>query len=214
MHKVYLSPSLQEHNKGVGSYGIEMDRMRELALLVKKRLVERGIEVRLPAKAWAYLDPNTSMFKVVSDSNAWGADIHLPMHTNAGGPTADGTMTMYYPGSDKGKKLATAIHKRVAALTPGSDIGIVTSPLFYETKAADAVVAYLELFFHTNKKEVDHYLANKDKYARAIADGILSYFGIPILTPQKTITLPVPDKKPSWWSAMRKWLRLKKKRQQ
>ena len=178
MSKVYLSVSLQEHNVGVGNYGTEMGRMRQVGMAAQARLVDAGVTVKLPPKAWAYLDPNTSMAKVVADSNAFKPDLHICIHSNAGSKGADGTLTFYYPGSVKGRKIASLIQNRVAPLSPGTDAGLLTSPVFYETRAANAPVAYLELAFHTDyadaKSVVEHYGA----YGRAIANACLAYLGI------------------------------------
>lgn len=216
MPKVYLSPSLQEHNIGVGQYGTEMDRMREVANAAKYRLIARGVTVRMSPKAWAYLDPNQTLYRVVKDSNDWGADLHICIHSNAGPKGADGTMVMYYPGSLKGYKIARLVYDKVAPLSPGSDVGLVKSPVFYETREANAPVAYAEIAFHTDYADAMSVIEHAKQYGYAIADACLEYFGIPakpVPAPvEETIVLPVPAVKPPWWSKMRTWLRLRKKR--
>jgi len=202
--KVYLSHSLQEANLGVAGYGTEMDRMREVAIVARDRLRLAGVETRLPVRAWCAYDANALLWTVVNDSNTWGSDLHICLHSNAGPKGADGTMVMHYPGSVRGKKIATLIYERVAPISPGSDIGLVTSPVFYETSHARAPVAYCELMFHTDYAEARHLLAHKRLYGEAVADAILDYFGISL--PEE------PPAEPAWRTALRRWLRLPKKR--
>jgi N-acetylmuramoyl-L-alanine amidase len=185
MKKVYLSHSLQESNIGVGSYGTEMDRMRQVALAARDRLREAGVEARLPQKSWAYLDSSMLLAKVVKDSNDWRANLHICIHSNAGPKGADGTLTFYYPGSASGKKIAALIQKKVAPISPGSDYGIQSKGDFYEMRQSKAPCAYLELAFHTDKADalsvIEHYV----DYGNAIADACIEYLGIttPVLTP-------------------------------
>ena len=214
MDKTYLSHSLQECNIGVGQYGTEMDRMRQVAKAAKERLEAHGVAARLPSRSWAYLDPDATLYRVVKDSNDWGADLHICIHSNALGPSACGTLTMYMPASTKGRRIASLIQKHVAPISPGSDIGLVTSPVFYETRNAKAPVAYLELAFHTNYADAQSVIDHHKAYGYAVADACLAYFGIPLepLLPPKTVVLPVPVVKPPWWTKMRTWLRLWKRR--
>jgi N-acetylmuramoyl-L-alanine amidase len=203
---------LQEHNVGVGDYGTEMDRMRQVANAARQRLEARGVAVRMSPKCWAYLDPNDTLYRVVKHSNEWGADLHICIHSNAGPKGADGTMTMYYPGSVEGRRIATLIQNRVAPLSPGSDIGLVTYPVFYETRAAKAPVAYLELAFHTNYADAQSVIDHHTAYGRAIAEACLVYLARRPKVPAAPAVKPAKPAKPAWWRKWRRWLRLDKRR--
>ena len=139
MKKVYLSPSNQEHNAGVGKYGTEEVRMHELAAMVAARLKARGFAVKVSQPQW-------EMGTVCADSNSFGADAHVCIHTNAGG--GDGTVAFY--GSAAGKRLNEAIYKYVAKESSGADEGVRSWPGLYEIANTHAPCAYLELFFHDN----------------------------------------------------------------
>ena len=208
--KAYLSPSLQEHNVGVGDFGTEMERAFQVADLVDAYLVAAGVETRTSKTAWSGLESNVLLAKVVADSNAFGADVHVCMHTNAGPPDADGTLVLYYPGSSKGYKLASKIYGRLKDVSPGSDLGLRTSPLFYETRKANAPVAYIEAVFHTNKVEAEDYVFARKLYAWAIAAGVLEYFGKPVpvkpLASFRSLRVPVPMRPPWWWRHLQKYM--------
>ena len=71
--KVYLSPSNQPNNTYNGVATNERDNCRAIANKVKLSLERCGIEVKIGLKG----------SDAVSVSNAFGADMHLPIHTNA-----------------------------------------------------------------------------------------------------------------------------------
>ena len=202
MKRIYLSPSNQEHNAGVGKYGTEEERMHELARKVAVLLKARGFETRKSVPTWG-------MPQVVADSNAWRASCHICIHTNAGGSGADGTIAFY--GSTAGHALTDAIYGYVAKASPGADEGVRPWPGLYEIAHTNAPCAYLELFFHTNYKEVADYLANEAKYAEAIARGVCDYYKVPwSLKPAVTgevVKVPVPVKKPAWWARLQAYLK-------
>ena len=177
--RVYLSPSGQVHNIGVGKYGTEEARCRKIATLTATLLAEAGVEVKITPRDWnTKLSDNAWLSQVVAASNSYAADVHVAIHTNAGPSSAKGTDAWYYPGSAKGKRLTEAIYKRVQEVSPGGGRGIHTSPVFYETRAAKAPVCYIELGFHSNKADAEHLAAHPELYAEALAAGILEYAGI------------------------------------
>jgi N-acetylmuramoyl-L-alanine amidase len=168
MTRIYLSPSNQEHNQGVGKYGTEEARMHELAGRVATLLRAHGFQTKISQPQW-------SMGQVVSDSNSFKADAHVCIHTNAGG--GNGTVGFY--GSPAGKALLTPVYARVAKASPGPDEGMKSWAGLYEIGNTAAPCAYLELFFHDNYAEVADYLAHSEKYAEAIARGICDRFKVP-----------------------------------
>jgi len=213
--KVYLSPSLQEQNVGVGDFGVEMTRAYQVANLVAPYLLAQNIPVRMPREDWCKLSANVLLAKVVADSNDWGSTVHVCLHTNAGPPEADGTFILHYPGSAKGLKLAGLIYKYLAPISPGTDYGLATSPLFYETKNANAVVAYVEAAFHSNPAEAKDYVFARKLYAWAIAAGILEYAGKPVpvkpLASFQFLKVPIPMRLPAWWKYLLAYLARVKK---
>jgi len=200
MPKVYLSPSGQIHNVGVGDYGTEEARCHKVAELTRAILEKAGVKVSMTPRYWnSTLSDNEWLRRVVARSNSFGADVHVAIHTNAGGRGSDGTDAWYYPGSVKGRKLTEAVYSRVAKVSPGSDGGLHTSPVFYETRYANASVCYIELAFHTNKADAASVANHPERYAEAIASGILAYFGVKAETPetQKPSVDLVPESKQS-----------------
>ena len=78
--KVYLSPSSQTGNVGVGSYGTEAERMQQLSSKVKTKLQALGHTVYGS-------DNSLDLTDRIAASNAAGVAAHIGLHSNAGGGT-------------------------------------------------------------------------------------------------------------------------------
>ena len=69
-------------------------------------------------------------------SDAFGAELHLPIHTNAFNGKTSGTRIMCYALSGEGYKACKAIFDVLAPLTPGTSENITAHPELYEIKNA------------------------------------------------------------------------------
>jgi len=163
--KVYLSPSDQTTNVGVGNFGTEAARMQDLSNMVKSKLTSAGHTV--------YGSTNSiSLSDRVAASNNAKVDVHVALHSNAGGGT--GPETWYYTNSANGKRLAQAIQTKLEALK-GSGRGIKYSTSYYELNNTNAPAVIVEVAFHDNQSDVNWMMANWNNIAQAIADGIKNY---------------------------------------
>ena len=108
----------------------------------------------------------------VKDSNNWGADVHIPIHTNAGG--GDGTLVMCFTGCAS-NKYVKSVYNAVASVSPGKDDGIKERTDLAETTGTKAMCVYVECEFHdTNGSWIDK---NTDALGKAIAKGICTAEG-------------------------------------
>ena len=136
--KVYLSPSSQFGNKYSGVSAVEAEICNDIAKYTESALKRNGIEVRRG-------DANsTTMEGRVTDSNLWGADYHIPIHTNAGG--GEGTEVFAWP--DTIDNVVKEIYNSVSAASPGKDRGIKDGREFYEVNSTTAICCYIECEFH------------------------------------------------------------------
>ena len=176
---IYLSPSLQEHNKGVGSYGTEEKRMNEIADVVELELERHGLAVFRNKEEF-------TLQEAVADSNKKNPQLHIAIHSNAGGAgKARGCEVFCHKLGTDGEKLAKSIYANLSAITPSADRGVkegqnyygVGKPL-YETAKTTAVAALIEVAFHDNEEDAKWIVANIKPIGLAIAKGILSYLKV------------------------------------
>lgn len=162
--KVYLSPSDQWSNIVAGGKHSEAFHCIKIADYARAYLELNGYEVKVGSS----VAENTYKDRV-KESNEWGADLHIPIHTNAGGGC--GTLVLCYP-TRINNTYVTNIYKEVANLTPTKDKGIQTTTNLYEINATKCVTAYLECEFHDNE-DTEKWIDNNEKaLGRAIAKGV------------------------------------------
>jgi len=165
--KIYVSPSSQTENVGVGNYGTEADRMQELSGLLVPLLEDAGHTVYGG-------DNSLTLNERIAESNKANVDLHVALHSNAGG--GSGPETWYYTNSTNGKRLAQKILAKLKEI-PGASKGrtIKSSTSFAELKNTKAVATIVEVAFHDNQNDVDWMLSHWPDIAQAICDGIEEY---------------------------------------
>lgn len=172
MKSVYLSPSLQYNNEGVGNYGIEAVRMREIAVLMKPYLESKGVKVYIS-------NQNMTLTEAVKDSNSKKPDVHFAIHSNAGGGgRARGAEVYCFKEGTEGEKLAKAIYNKLSSITPTEDRGVKYSQILYEIKTTIAPAALAEIAFHDNIDDAKWIVNNTNLIATTLSNGILDYLGI------------------------------------
>lgn len=180
--KVYLSPALHTpDNEGCDGF-LESANARETALATATELQDRGYAVRVGTGDFS---ANTD------DSNAWGADAHIPIHSNGGvedcespfNPANGGTLVMFHPNRSASQALANQIESAMDSKSPGTNDR--TCPdwcsqfdSLHEVRASSGIPAYVEVAYHTYRPDVD-WMRGEERPARAIARGIDRYFGYP-----------------------------------
>lgn len=167
MAKVYLSPSSQFDNVYSGVTAVEADVCNKIAKVAESALKRCGVDVKRGDSA------KTNMEQRVAESNTWGADYHIPIHTNAGG--GQGTEVFAYSGFES-NKFVKAVYDAVAKVSPGTDRGIKNGNGLYEVYATTAVCAYVECEFHDT---YGNWIYNHvDELGEAIAKGVCAGLGL------------------------------------
>lgn len=168
--KIYLSPSNQSGNKYNGVNTNECDQCNRIADAAYSALKRCGFEAKKAPKGQV-------MSKSISESNAWGADLHIPIHTNAG--SGNGTMCMVYSTAEANMKLAKPIYDVVQSITPGTvDYGIRAYPQLSELCETNAIAVYIEVDFHDNANIAKWIVNNVKMVGEAIAKGVCSAYGV------------------------------------
>jgi N-acetylmuramoyl-L-alanine amidase len=119
--------------------------------------------------------------QTIEDSNNKRADIHVVVHSNAGG--GRGCTIFYYGKSIKGNKLSTFLFNRIAPVTPTGDRGLKPDNELDELEKTKAIASYIEVDFHDSIDGATFLRNNKHDIAIAISKGICDYFGITFATP-------------------------------
>lgn len=173
--KIFLSPS--DHGVGAnrclhsGCY--EDKHTRPIAESCAKYLKENGFDVKIGVA-------NQNLTTRCEDSNKFGADLHVPIHTNAAGSESARYLAfLFYADNDKYRKLFNAIAPAIEEIYPGNKKSVfsVRKDLAEVTKP-NATTLYCEFGFHTNKKDCDEFIHNHDLIGKALAKGICKYFGV------------------------------------
>lgn len=175
--KVYLSPSSQPDNMYAAGNVSEQEQCRKIARATATALKRCGFDVKCA-------DYGT-MYTRVKESNDWGADLHVPIHTNAFNKKTAGTRLMSYNTSGEGYKACKAIYAVLAPLTPGTSESITAHPELYEIKASKAPCAYIEVDFHDVASVAQWIIAHTEDIAEAICKGICNYYGVKYSAPEE-----------------------------
>ena len=182
--KIYLSPSNQDGNLYAYGNTNECDQCNRIADAAKTALERCGFTVKKAPKG-------QDMYKSISESNAWGADLHMPIHTNAANGKCGGTMCMVYSKASENMKYANPIYKAVQAVTPGkTEYGIRESPELAELNSTNMTAVYTEVDFHDNPTIAKWIIENVKAVGEAFAKGVCQAFGVTYKAPNTTASTP------------------------
>lgn len=172
MTKIFLSPSDQFENTYAGGTTNEGEQMGLLAEKLAPILRRCGFEVKIVHRS--------TLANKCNQSDAWGADLHLPLHSNAFNGTVSGTrvMCMRTVEGQLGYEYSKKIFKQLDAVTPGNSSNISAQPQLYEIHAPQAPTVYVEVDFHDVPMVANWIIHNLDVIADAIARGVCDCFGV------------------------------------
>lgn len=182
--KVYLSPAQHpgDSNRGCDDYS-ENEGARDTANRTKDLLTSRGYKVMVgQGRPGHNLD----------SSNAWGATIHVPIHSNAGSVQCTDDPATAHQGtrviweSTEGQRLSQEILNSLGPMSPGMPDNLCDNPSpctgnrdLDELSLTTAVAAYAEMAYHTYRPDMVWLRDQRPAIADGIADAIDRYFGFP-----------------------------------
>lgn len=175
--KVFLSPSNQYDNRYAAGNTTEGVQCGKIADACKIALERSGIEVKLMH--------DESMQIKCAESNKFGADLHVPIHTNAFNGTVTGTRMFCFNSNGEGMKACQAIFNRLAPITPGTSENIRVDASLYEVRVPSAPTAYIECEFHDSVESAEWIINHTGYIGETIARGICDYFGISFKEPEQ-----------------------------
>jgi N-acetylmuramoyl-L-alanine amidase len=119
--------------------------------------------------------PSMDVYEMAEDSNQFKADIHVAIHSNAGGGA--GTEVYAFGPATNSERLAQALYKQVATLSPGADRGVKYNPALLEVgNSVHATSALIEVGFHDNALDSEWIVKSTSGIAGALYRGICDYY--------------------------------------
>lgn len=185
--RVYLSPSDQTKNYYAWGNTTEAVQCGKIAEACRKALVRCGVEVKV--------GQYDTMANRCAASDAFGADLHVPIHTNAYNGKVGGTRIFCYNKTGEGYKAAREVFNVLAPITPGTSESVTVNANLFEVRVPAAPTVYVECDFHDVTKIAKWIVNNTTTIGEAIAHGICNYFGIKYKTEEKPEPAPAPSKK-------------------
>lgn len=168
--KVYLSPSNQSENRYAYGGTTEAVQCGRIGEACKAALARSGVGVMMGHMK--------SMQEKVQESNAYDADLHVCIHTNAFNGEVSGTRMFCFNENGNGMKACKAIFNRLAPITPGTSENIRVDSSLYEIRVPAAPTAYIEVDFHDVPSVAQWIVENVNLIGETIAQGICDYFGV------------------------------------
>lgn len=190
--RIYISPSSQPDNAYAVGNTNEQEQCRKIAAALKTELDRCGF--------WSYAGLSGNMYTRAAESDKFGVDLHLPIHTNAFDGKVAGLRIMVSAMGGESEAIAKAIDKYLAPVTPGESDGISAQPQLYEIRATDAICVYLEIGFHDNNEEARWIIDNTELIAEMIARGLCEYYDVGYIPASGTVRL-FADVAPDKWYA-------------
>ena len=171
--KIYISPSNQEANLYATGGTNEKEQCHKIARACYNYLKNKDFNVKCTY--------NDNMYERVKESNSFGADIHLAIHTNATSKhnVTGGTQILLYSLTGERKKVGEAVFNRLSPITPGKSAEkLIEKSSFYEINSAKGITVYCECEFHDTQEGSDFIIKNTKLIGETIAKGICDYYGV------------------------------------
>lgn len=169
--RVYISPSDQTENRYAWGNTNEHVQCQKIAEAEAAALRRSGVEVKLA-------DFGTTMAQRCAESDAWRADIHNCVHTNACNKQVMGTRLFCYVIPGKGYDACKAVFNELAPLSPGTSENIQANSRLYEVRTPAAPTVYCECEFHDTVEGAKWIVGHTTEVGEAIAKGLCKYLGV------------------------------------
>ena len=187
--KVFVSPSNQSGNTYAYGNTNEAAECGKIAAALEEALKRCGFEVMV--MQW-----ETAQARCKA-ANEWGADLYIPIHTNAFNGQVTGTRVFIYEKKGESYEAAKAIYNELAPVTPGKSENISTYPELIELNTPDAPSVNIEAEFHDNKEAAKWITENAVAMGEAICKGVCKHFGVAYVAPGSEPEKPVgPEDEP------------------
>lgn len=172
--RVFIGVGHGGSDSGANSYVREKDANLTIALELKKQLEAAGIVVGMSRTT----DENDPIGEEIREANAFGPDLAVEVHNNAGGGDGFEVFVQTNKYASQSRACAQAIEAEVKAIGQNSR-GIKTK-VFGWTYNVKAPAVLLEGFFVDKWEDAKYFdtVAEQQALGRAYARGVLKYLGV------------------------------------
>jgi N-acetylmuramoyl-L-alanine amidase len=176
--KLYISPSTQEKNIGPNGY-IEETQMNLIADILIPELIRHGQTIMRNNRL------ALGVTEICDESDAWGADYHIAIHSNAFNGLSRGLLVFCYDPSNAGSlgtQLARKLFARLSPLTQSiekEESSVLSGKAtMSEIAKTNAPAVLMEIDFHDTVGGAKWIMENIPNIAHAILLAILDQLGI------------------------------------
>lgn len=169
--KIFINPGHGGTDPGaVSKSGLkEKDVSKRICDILSGLLKKRGHSVM-------EYQQQKSFTEISYQENISGADLFISVHCNSfSNETANGIETLYYPTSNKGKKLAECVQKSLVNKLNLTDRGIKARNDLHVLKRTLSPAILVECAFISNAKEEELLRNSPELFAEGICSGIEKY---------------------------------------
>lgn len=176
--KIFISPSNQTGNKYAYGNTNEAVQCGIIGDHLEAALKRCGFETKL--------EQYDTMQNKAKHADAWGADLYVPVHTNATvNHNAGGTQVYYYAENGYGNKAAKCVFDELKVVTPGKNAESCRKYAeLYEVKTPKATTVYIEAEFHDVEEYAKWIVEHPAEIAEAICRGICTYYDVEYVVPE------------------------------
>ncbi len=172
--RVVLDPGHGGKDGGSKWYGVtEKDLTLDVAQRVQRLLQAKGMPTVLTRTSDVFVELDDRAIKANKYSDVVFVSIHFNAHRDR---SIKGIETFYYPGSNDGKALASAIQKELGSRIRSTDRGVKPAKLKV-LRLTKGTAALVECGFISNRWECQRCATTwfRQILAEEIAEGILNY---------------------------------------
>ena len=191
MTKVFLSPSDQDNNPVLGG-GNEQQYAQARCARAAEILRAHGIEVKVSQAGVG--DDSGGFLASIAEGNAWGPDLYVADHTNAGSGRNSGVQAYCYMPDPQSVRLGRCINARMDPIVPGG-ASIQDGGHLGEVNGSHATAVLMESGYHDNAADAPVIRSKTREMGEALAYGILDHLGITINTSGGETTAETPTPK-------------------
>lgn len=187
--KVFISAGHGGSDPGaVANNTKEKDLNLSIALACRDVLVRHGVEVKMSRTK----DENDPLSEEIKECNAYGPELAVSIHCNAGG--GDGAEAFYHYGGGKSKTLAENVLTEIVKVGQNSRGAKVRKNAngkdyygFIRETSCPAVIVECAFVDNASDLKILASEGNRQKVGEAIAKGILKTLGVAIQSEKATL---------------------------